>query len=360
MQCEAIVSRNQAQKLLKSGYVKLNGKILKPSFKLEQGQTIEILIPQTKSGKLEPYDFPLDILHEDSEVIVINKPAGLVVHPAHGHETDTLINALVHHCKDLSVGFTDDRPGLVHRLDRDTSGTMVIAKTDHAQTSLAKQFKNKTTYRRYWCIVYGELRYPVGRIESKIARHPTDRKRFSSLRREGSQRPYLEVTELPDTFFESKKVVPSKEVQDSLEEFDEYKENARLNAEFEEVRLNEEDGPGKVAISNYRVLIQSHEFSLVEMQLETGRTHQIRVHLSETGHPIVGDDMYGGKARVNNCKSVHLRKYVKEMNRFALHARELGFMHPTEHERVHFTSNWPDDLKELAEMCSIDFSTISE
>ncbi len=324
LECEKIISRSQAKKLLSQGLVKYKGKMVKPSFKVEEGMVFDIDFPDVVKEKLAPYDFPLEIIHEDSDIIVVNKPAGLVVHPSHGHENDTLINALIYHCKDLSIGFHEDRPGLIHRLDRDTSGTIVIAKNERAQNSLAKQFQKKTTHRKYWALVFGHPKHPQAKVESILDRHPTDRKRFASLRKEGTQRPNLVVNGIADM------------------------QTLEIMADGVDLKR------GKKAVTNYRVLTESAEFSLVELMLETGRTHQIRIHLSELGHPVVGDELYGGKTRANNCKSPALRKYIKEMDRFALHAKELGFKHPSREERVYFNALWPNDLNEILNLTKIN------
>ncbi|MEK7355782.1 MAG: RluA family pseudouridine synthase, partial [Bdellovibrionota bacterium] len=236
---------------------------------------------------------------EDSELLVVDKPAGLVVHPAYGHAQDTLVNALLHHTQDLSMGFNEQRPGLVHRIDKDTSGLLVIAKNEAAQRFIAMQFQAKTTHRLYLAIAFGRFAKESGTYSSYLKRHPDDRKRVAS--------------------------VP-------------------VNADG--------TSEGKLAITHYRV-IQYHStgLSLVELRLETGRTHQIRVHLSENQHPIAGDDTYGGKTRANGLKAVHLRKTIQEMPRFALHAAELGFDHPTTHERMIFKAPWPKDLLALIEHC---------
>ncbi len=185
--CPEIISRSQATKLISQQKVTLNGKpLLKPSYMTQEGDLLEIEIPNPVTSNLKPYDFPLEILYEDNHLMVINKPAGLVVHPANGHANDTLVNALVYHRKDLSLGFTENRPGLVHRLDKDTSGTLVIAKNDHSQLKLSKQFENKTTHRRYRALIFGIPKSKEGTLTSHLLRHPTDRKRFASVK-EGTE-----------------------------------------------------------------------------------------------------------------------------------------------------------------------------
>lgn len=296
---EGAGTRSAVQNLMEQDLVRFRGGPVKASHKVEAGQVFEVFLPPPKPPELKPYDFPLDIVYEDTEVIVVNKPAGLVVHPSHGHDYDTLVNALVHHNKTLSTGYMKERPGLIHRLDRDTSGLIVVAKTDATQNSLAKQFQDRTVARRYWAFVFGRVKSETGRIESQLGRHPSDRKRFASVPEGSSQK-------------------------------------------------------ARKAISHFRVVSRGPEFSLLEVRLETGRTHQIRVHLSEAGHPIVGDELYGGVKRTKTLKSVALRKYIGEMNRFALHAFELGFYHPVLRKNLTFHTSWPEDLQELLKLSKIE------
>jgi 23S rRNA pseudouridine1911/1915/1917 synthase len=294
-----IATRSQAAKLIELGSVRnAKGQIVKPSEQTVEGSLYHIDVPVIQTDKLIPYDFKLDIIFEDSDVIVVNKPAGLVVHPAAGHEQDTLVNALLHHTDDLSMGFNEKRPGLVHRIDKGTSGLLVIAKHDEAQRKLSLQFHEKTIHRLYRAVAFGSFHTATGTIRSSIARHPEDRKRMASI----------------------------KEAAD--------------------------ESSGKKAITHFRVL-QTHQsgLTLVELRLETGRTHQIRVHLSEMAHPIVGDAIYGGIHRAKSLKSMVLRRHIEAMPRFALHAAELGFLHPTTNKFLKFTAPWPDDLKSLIDFC---------
>jgi 23S rRNA pseudouridine1911/1915/1917 synthase len=285
-----IATRSQAAKLMQMGAVRKNGRVLKPSYQTQAGDEYQIDVPIIETEHLLPYDFKLDIVFEDADLIVVNKPAGLVVHPACGHEQDTLVNALLHYTTDLSMGYNEKRPGLVHRIDKGTSGLLVIAKNDEAQRILAEQFKRKTVHRIYKAIAFGFFREKTGTIRSHLKRHPENRKRVAS----------------------------------SL------------------------DGDGKLAITHYRVLQESVSgLSLLEMKLETGRTHQIRVHLSEAGHPIAGDTVYGADKRVKALKSIQLRGLIESMTRFALHAEQLGFTHPRSGERILFTAPWPEDLLPL-------------
>ncbi len=273
-----ISSRSRALELIQLGLVRVNGKKAKASYKVKCGDQIEIEFPLEQPSELQPLNFALDILFEDEDLLVLNKPSGLVVHPALGHRQDTLVNALLGHLGKLGVGFHADRPGIVHRLDRDTSGILVVAKSDLALHGLAAQFQAKTTHRIYWALVHGQLRFQTGTWKSYLARDPRNRKRFSSS----------------------------------------------------------STGKGKLAITHYRVLQELPQgFSWIECRLETGRTHQIRVHTSESSHPILADPVYSRK-NLMNCP------------RLALHACELGFTHPRNQNEMKFKVDWP---QELAEFC---------
>ncbi len=274
---DIIASRSRASSLIDQGYVTLGGRKLKASFKVPAHAAIQIEIPAAEPTELTPLDSPLDILHEDQDVIVVNKPAGLVVHPAAGHAQDTLVNILLHHTSDLAMGFAENRPGIVHRIDRDTSGILVVAKNDSAHRALAAQFQEKTVHRVYWAIVAGSPSKPSGTIQSRLARHPTDRKRFASTKNDS----------------------------------------------------------GKLAVTHYKLRKTGDDCSWLECKLDTGRTHQIRVHMTELGHPILGDPVYGGK-------------FKKAAPRLALHACELGFEHPRTREEMFFQLPWPEDLIQFA------------
>lgn len=289
-------TRSQVKKIFTDKKVFVNGKYIKPSQLLQLGDAVSVEVPLQLEEWLAPYDIPLNILFEDNDVLVLNKPAGLVVHPAAGHRNDTLINALIAHQKTLSPGSSPFRPGLVHRIDKDTSGLLVLAKNEKTHHSLAKQFLRKTVHRIYWAIVFGRPKESSGTITSYISRSPNDRKKFMA-----TQEPV-----------------------------------------------------GKHAITHYKVLQSSDVMSLIELKLETGRTHQIRVHMSSIAHPIVGDDTYGGKKRANSLSSQSLKKLILEMPRFALHAKELGFTHPVLQERLSFDSPWPEDLKELLALSRLE------
>lgn len=276
-----IPSRSRAAELIERGLVTLNGVRLKASQKIAPGLVVRVEIPAAQPTTLTAWDAPLEILHEDADLIVVNKPAGLVVHPAAGHAQDTLVNILLHHVEKLSMGFNENRPGIVHRLDRDTSGVIVIAKNDLAHQHLAAQFKERRTHRIYWAITHGQPSPPKGTVRSQLVRHPTDRKRFASNPRQG-----------------------------------------------------------KIAVTHYQTLKTAKNFAWLQLKLETGRTHQIRVHLSEKGCPIVGDPLYGAKVK---------DKKLNFVTRMALHACELGFEHPGTGEKLFFKVDWPDDLRQMAE-----------
>ena len=294
-----VATRSQASRLLSRELVWFEGAPVKPSHVIKASDIFHVFIPQVPTQTLVPYDFPLNIAYENADLIVVDKPANLVVHPAYGHAHDTLVNALLHHTTDLSQGFNEMRPGLVHRLDKDTSGLIVIAKNEHAQRELALQFQRKITHRIYRALVFGEMKPPAGTVQSNLKRHPEDRRRSAS----------------------------------------------------------QEDG--KLAITHYRTLATHPTgISLLELKLETGRTHQIRVHVTESGHPIVGDTLYGADKRIKSLKSVALRRMVEELPRFALHAFELGFYHPTSGKFMLLQSVWPEDLRPLVEHC--DFPLFDE
>ena len=285
-----VATRSQAARLIQAGRVRIMDRVVKPSYAVEEGDRIEIKVPIVVTSELIPYDFALQIPYEDDDLLIVDKPAGLVVHPACGHLQDTLVNALLHHTKDLSLGFNEQRPGLVHRIDKDTSGLLVIAKNERAQRLLALQFQNKTTHRLYRAMAFGKFKEENGTIRSSLKRHPDDRKRVAS------------------------------------------------------------HVDGKAAVTHYKVVAyHASGVSLVELRLETGRTHQIRVHLSENTHPIIGDVVYGASGRIKNLKSIQLRKMIETLPRFALHAAELGFMHPSSKKTMIFKAPWPSDLIPLVE-----------
>lgn len=286
------ISRAQVQKLIKKEKVLVNGEIAKPSYQVTGGDKIVVHIPPPKPSQLLPENIPLDILFEDEYLLVLNKPAGLVVHPAYGNTNGTLANALVYHSKQLSSLSGEFRPGIVHRLDKDTSGLLVVAKNDYVHGMLSGQFAEHTTEREYRAFVWGHFREKTGRIESYITRSAKDR-----------------------------------------------------------TRMTISDSEGKYAITNYEVIKEYRLVSYLRLQLETGRTHQIRVHMSHQGHPVVGDSTYGGKNKqiisLNQQDQQFGKKILEIMPRQALHAKTLGFTHPITNERLRFDSPLPDDMQNL-------------
>lgn len=290
-----IASRSRAEYLIDAGLVCVNGIPTKASYKLKPHDKVEVNLPPPKSSNLMPLDIPLDILFEDNDVIVVNKPPGLVVHPAAGHENDTLVNALMAHTKNLSMKFGEDRPGIVHRIDKETSGLLVIAKNDLAHQKLGDQFKARTINRLYEAVCLGSPKSQNGKITSILARHPNDRKRFASL----------------------------KDARGRI-----------ITSATDEITI------GKVAITSYKVLKDRSSASLVQLKLFTGRTHQIRVHMSELGHPLLGDKLYS-TAQVAKKISAEMKQELETMNRFLLHAKVLGFLHPTTQKEMNFEVDWP-------------------
>ena len=296
-----IQSRSRALHLIDQGCVLLSEKTVKASYKVQLGDKLKILIPPPEPTGLQSFDFRLDVVFEDSDVIVINKPSGLVVHPAAGHAHDTLVNALLSHTKNLSMKFGEERPGIVHRLDKETSGLLVVAKNDFAHESLTLQFKERSTHRIYNALCIGTAKNLSGTIQSYLARHPVDRKRYASVR--GEDRKIL-TSEAPSQV-------------------------------------------GKWAVTHYTVLARKGGLSYLQLKLETGRTHQIRVHMSESGLPIMGDELYGAGKKINNIEAKQIRTDVLGLDRFLLHATELGFTHPRTQERLNYKVDWPTEIREL-------------
>jgi 23S rRNA pseudouridine1911/1915/1917 synthase len=290
-----IHSRSRAALLIKQGLVFVNESKTKASYILQTKDKITILLPtEKKYSTLEPYSFNLDIIYEDNDIIVLNKPSGLVCHPSPGHPNKTLVNALLNHTDDLSMGFNEHRPGIVHRLDKDTSGLMLVAKNDKSQNELYKQFIDKSITRTYLALCYGKMTPDNGTITSYLKRHPTDRKKFASVNR------------------------------------------------------SETIAIGKKAITHYQTLNTSTSgISLLKCNLETGRTHQIRIHLSESHCAIIGDPIYGSKNRVKSLKSTVLRGMINELDRIGLHAAQIKFNHPITNSALEFSIGWPEDLLPL-------------
>jgi 23S rRNA pseudouridine1911/1915/1917 synthase len=289
-------SRSRLQQLLAEGAVSLGAVTVRDgNHRVKPDESYVVTVPPTVSAIPQGQDIPLDIVYEDAELIVINKPAGLVVHPAAGNPDGTLVNALIAHCGRLSIG-GEARPGIVHRLDKDTSGLLVAAKTERAMASLAKQFANHTIERAYNAVVWGSPRDSTGLIETQIGRSQFDRKRMAVLR-----------------------------------------------------------AGGKSARTRYQVLekfgpLERPFASLIECRLETGRTHQIRVHLTHLGHPLIGDPAYGRARTAPKPKSdAEARAFTlaADFPRQALHAFVLGFQHPDLHKTLRFESPWPADFAEL-------------
>ncbi len=290
-----IESRSQATRLVDLGFVLFKGVAVKPARVTAVGEIYDVEVPPKDKPELQPYDLKLEIYFEDEHLIVVNKPSGLVVHPAAGHAADTLVNALLHHTNQLSSGFEADRPGLVHRLDKDTSGLIVVAKSDSVHRALATQFRKKMVHRIYRAVCYGRWNDESGTIRSYLKRNPGDRKKFASV----------------------------KEKTDG-------------------------DPAGKLAITHYQVL-KEHQagISLLQLKLETGRTHQIRVHTSEAGHGIVGDPIYGNHARYRQLRGQTLQQQLKQAPHLMLHAMELGFLHPKTSQHLKFKAPWPTETHEL-------------
>ena len=284
------LSRSQAKLLIQTHHILLNQKPAKASARVKTGDRISGSLPEPEPLSLKPEPLPLTILYEDPSIIVIDKPPGMVVHPAYGNPSGTLVNALLYHCKDLAGINGVLRPGIVHRLDKDTSGVMVVAKEEEAFHHLTKQFRNRTVEKVYLAIVYGRFGQNEGLIDSAIGRHPSERKRMSTRTKRGRE-----------------------------------------------------------AITRWKKVEEFDSCTLLEIFPRTGRTHQIRVHLSSIGHPVLGDPLYGRKGRPGAIHDPVLKECVKRLNRQALHARRLGFTHPRTEERMQFVSPLPQDMKEALE-----------
>lgn len=296
-------SRNRIQKAADAGFVHVNGQPVKSNYKVRPLDVITLMLDAPQHDHtIEAEDIPLDIVYEDTDLMVVNKAPGMVVHPGAGNFHGTLINAVAWHLKDLSsFDANDPAVGLVHRIDKDTSGLLVIAKTPIAKTKLGLQFFNKTTHRSYNALVWGNFNEDEGRIEGNIGRDPRDRLRMNVF-------------------------PPDSEI-------------------------------GKSAITHYRILERFGYVTLVECILETGRTHQIRAHMKHIGHPLFGDERYGGTEILRGQRSSTYKAFIqncfKACNRQALHARTLGFVHPTTGRQMDFTSDLPNDMRQLIDKWSI-------
>lgn len=275
-------TRSQVKRLIEEGNVVIEGEPIKSSRKLEQGEEVRVRIPPPESLEAEPEEIPLSVLYEDEDLIVIDKPAGMTVHPGAGVKRGTLVNALLFRCKDLSGIGGKIRPGIVHRLDKNTSGVMVVAKNDMSHDSLVRQFKDRTVKKKYIAVVEGAVKKDSGSFSSKIGRHPTHR-----------------------------------------------------------VKMSSKAASGRESLTNWKVLKRFEKAALVEAEPKTGRTHQIRVHFSENGHPIVADELYGHKKH----RTSRLDRAAKAIGRQALHASGLGFTHPRTGKFMEFTAPVPEDMK---------------
>lgn len=289
-------TRNKIQQAATNGDIYVNDVPVKSNYKVKPLDVVRILLSHPPfENRVDPENIPLDIVYEDAALLLINKPPGLVVHPGHGNYTGTLVNALAYHFENLPMN-SSERPGLVHRIDKDTSGLLVIAKTEASMTHLAKQFEAKTSEREYVAMVWGNVKEEEGTIEGNIARHVKDRMQM---------------------------------------------------AVFADPEI------GKPAITHYKVLERFGYVTLISCILETGRTHQIRVHMKHLGHPLFNDARYGGDLILKGTTFTKYKQFIdncfKILPRQALHAKTLGFVHPTTGEMMRFDTELPDDMKELIE-----------
>ncbi len=291
-------SRNRIQSAIKNGYVMVGEKTVKANYIVRPGDVIRFVMPYERRGvEIVPQDIPLDIIYEDSDLLIVNKAAGMVVHPGHGNYDGTLVNALAHHLGVVPSEENDERGGfLVHRIDKDTSGLLLISKNDEAQLSLAKQFFERSVDRRYQAIVWGDIKEDTGTIDAPLERDPSERTRY---------------------------------------------------------RIAKEEEDGKRAVTHWTVLERFGFVTLVECILETGRTHQIRVHMASMGHPIFNDEKYGGSEIRKGTIYAKYRQFIhncfKICPRQALHAKTLGFTHPRSGKRMQFDSTLPEDMTALLE-----------
>ncbi len=286
-------TRTKVQRGIQEGSVLVDGNRVRPSHTVSPGEVISVTLQKDPPQEALAENIPLDIVHEDDSLLVVNKPAGMVTHPAYGNYTGTLVNALLYHCNSLSNSPDPTRPGIIHRLDKDTSGLMVVAKTDAAHARLAKQFAVRTISREYWAIVWGKIKQSRGVIQASLGRSRSDRKKMA--------------------------VVPE----------------------------------GKNAITEYAVLRSFDYLSLVKLRLQTGRTHQIRVHLAHFHHPVFGDPTYNGRSIIygsgSNAQRMEVRRLLQKISRQALHAKTIGFIHPSTGEKMSFDSVLPSDMIDVLE-----------
>lgn len=282
-------SRSFAATLIQDGRITIQGDLKKPGYRVKRGETIQGCIPAYEPPSLQPEAMPLNILFEDRHIIVLDKPAGLVVHPAPGNDTGTLVNGLLHHCPELGGINAERRPGIVHRLDKETSGTMVVAKNRMALESLSRQFKERQVQKKYLALVYGKVEQDTGAITLPIGRHPVDRKKMSTI-----------------------------------------------------------SATGREAETLWRVKIRYAGATLLELELKTGRTHQIRVHCTSMRHPIIGDKIYTyGKRGKKTHNQTRLEALLRSAGRQMLHARHLSFTHPVGQRAMSFTAPVPEDMQQL-------------
>jgi 23S rRNA pseudouridine1911/1915/1917 synthase len=283
------VTRSQARKIIDGGLVRLNGTGAKPATRLRSGDIVVVAPFNSPESSVVPEDIPLNVIYDDEALLVIDKPAGVVVHPAAGHHSGTLVNALMFHCDGLSGIGGVKRPGIIHRLDKHTSGIMIVAKTDDAHVALSRQFKEHTIKKVYRAVVHGDMDGDTGVIELPVGRHPTDRKKMSTRSRHG-----------------------------------------------------------KPALTRWRVVQRFGAVTSLDVQIKTGRTHQIRVHLHAVGHPIIGDTIYGDShKRINAMKDTELRRVLAAMTRQALHAATIGFIHPVTTSYMECSAPLPADMTTL-------------
>ena len=283
---EGDLTRSQIKRMITEGNVRVNDAVVKPSHPVKSGDTIVLLREPPRAYAVAPEDIPITILYEDESIVVVEKPAGMVVHPAAGNYQGTMVNALLFHCNDLSGIGGVLRPGIVHRLDKDTSGLLVVAKSDQSHTALSAQFKDRLVKKIYKALVYGDVTEEAGVIELPIGRHPKDRKKMSVFSRSG-----------------------------------------------------------KVSVSRWTVVERFGYVTLLDDAIETGRTHQIRVHLSSQGYPVVGDTVYGGaRKKLNEIRDETPRAIVGRLKRQALHASRIGFHHPVTGRYMEFSSPLPQDI----------------
>lgn len=281
-------TRNKVQKAIEAGSVLVNGSVVRASHQVAPGERVHITLPKPPPQKALPENIPLEIVFEDDCLIVVNKPAGMVTHPAYGNYSGTLVNALLHHCSSLSTLNDESRPGIVHRLDKDTSGLMVVAKNDVAHSLLAKQFEQRTIQREYWALVWGRFDATSGTIDAELGRSKSDRKKMAVVK------------------------------------------------------------GGKHAVTEYAVIEEFDYLTLIKLKLRTGRTHQIRVHLAHVHHPVFGDPTYHGRQIVAGPGTLAQKRQVQSLlkliNRQALHAKTLGFQHPLTDKFESFDSAIPSDF----------------